>query len=138
MNRQLRTASPRADINVTPLIDVLLVLLILFMLATPVARPSLDIRLPSADPSPAPSPPPPAVVLEMDTSGLKLNGTFLVSKSELGLRLRDVMAVRSDKTLFVRASGALAYGSVVEALDVARGAGVERIGLLPRVPSSSE
>jgi biopolymer transport protein ExbD len=71
----------------------------------------------------------------MDTSGLRLNGIYLGGASELRSRLRDVMAVRSDKTLFVRASGALAYGSVVEALDLARGAGIERIGLLPKAPS---
>ena len=128
---------PIAAINVTPFIDVLLVLLILFMVITPIARPSIDTRLPDSTPPAASSSPPPAVVLELDGSGFKLNGTYLASLSAQAERLRNVMLVRSDKTLLVRASGELTYGSVVNALDVVRGAGVERIGLLGVGPAST-
>jgi biopolymer transport protein ExbD len=121
-----------AQINVTPLVDVLLVLLILFMIVTPMTTRSLDSALPvPAPPSPeASTPPPPSLVLELDDAGLALNRRPLASLADLESRLRDVLATRADKTLFVSASGAVGYGAVVEALDAARAAGVTRIGLL--------
>jgi len=121
-----------AQINVTPLVDVLLVLLILFMVVTPITTRSLDSALPvPAPPVPeASTPPPRALVLEVDEAGLALNRQSLASLADLESRLRDILAIRADKTLFVRASGRVVYGSVVEALDTARAAGVTRIGLL--------
>jgi biopolymer transport protein ExbD len=127
-----------AQINVTPLVDVLLVLLILFMVVTPMTTRSLDSALPvPAPPSPETStPPPPSLVLELDDAGLALNRRPLASLADLESRLRDLLATRADKTLFVRASGRVAYGAVVEALDAARAAGVTRIGLLGSRPGA--
>jgi biopolymer transport protein ExbD len=118
------------QINVTPLIDVMLVLLILFMVVTPMTTRGLDAALPQKA-SVAPSSPPPALVLVVEQDRLSLNQQPLASLEDLEARLRNAFDARSDRTLFLKASGVVSYRRVIEALDVARGAGAERVGLLP-------
>jgi biopolymer transport protein ExbD len=119
----------RAEINVTPLIDVMLVLLILFMLVTPVATRSLEARIPEPATTTAPKPINP-LVLTVEPTLFRLDQSPVLTTSDLHGQLRDVLLARSDRTLFVRAEGDVAYGRVVEAMDVARGAGAERIGIV--------
>jgi biopolymer transport protein TolR len=122
----------RAEINVTPLIDVMLVLLILFMLVTPVAPRGLETRVPEPAPSRPPSaPPPPAsVVVTIEAAAYTLNQTPLLTIAELESLLRERLATRADKTVFVKADLDVKSGRIVEAMDVARSAGADRIGFV--------
>ena len=98
---------------------------------TPLAQKGLDISLPQPPPpnQPEQKTPPNQVVLALEEGAITVNKNP-VTIEDLESRLRDIYQARSDKTIFVKATGAVAYGRVVQAMDLARGAGVERIGII--------
>jgi biopolymer transport protein ExbD len=121
------------EINVTPMIDVLLVLLIIFMMVIPMSRKALDLQLPDPTPQPDQSGPPPSqIVLEvLPGNTFKIN-TQPVSKEELQKKLKEIYDQRPDKIIFVKGDPTVKYSDVIAAMDAARGAGVKVIASTPK------
>ena len=123
-----------AEPNITPLIDVMLVLLIISMLLAVPSR-GLDVSLPRpAAPDGTPPTAPPPLVVAVHADDVALNGRHLPSVAALEAEIRDRLSVRADRTVFVRAAEPVPYARMVEAIDAARGAGADRIGLLGSTP----
>ncbi len=120
------------EINVTPMIDVLLVLLIIFMMIIPMSRKAIDTQLPDPNPSVATANSAnDQIVLSVLGSDLFAINSDTVPREQLFNRLRGVYDPRPEKIIFVKGDSTVTYNDVIYAMDQARGAGVKVIGITP-------
>jgi len=124
---------PKSDINMTPMIDVLLVLIIIFMVITPLTPKGLEALVPQ--PPPPNQPPNPAddrtIVVTINKDLSMLVNTEPIEEKDLGKRLEDIFKTRAERIMFVKGDGDIEYKYVAEVIDIAHGAGIDKVGLMP-------
>jgi biopolymer transport protein TolR len=129
MGGQNSNRAVMAEINVTPLVDVMLVLLVIFMVTAPMMQQGVQVNLPKAD-TKAMAPAEESVVVSVDKAGKIFIDKTEVPQGDLRKRLSDIFVTRTKKEVFLKADAGVPYGEVVRAMADIKGAGIERLGMV--------
>ena len=129
-------AQPMSEINVTPLVDVMLVLVVIFIITAPLLASSIRLDLPKSDAA-RPNEAPKYVTLVVDRAGQAFLNDQPVSSDQLGQRLRQSAALNPDTEVQLRADETVPYGRIVEVMGIAQKAGLNRIGFVANVPATA-
>ena len=119
-----------SEINVTPLVDVMLVLLVIFMVTAPMLHQGIEVALPKANAKNLPMRTEDPLVVSINRDGVIYLGTTPIHRSQLVERLQPVLEARQDKSIFLKGDRDVPYGIVVEVMDTLRQGGIENIGMI--------
>ena len=123
---------PKSDINMTPMIDILLVLIIIFLVITPIIPKGLDALVPQPPKTNTPQTADPTrtIVVVIDKEGLLKINQEPTTWDTLGPRLDDIFKTRSERVMFVKGDDSTLFDKIIRIIDIAKGAGVDKIGLI--------
>jgi biopolymer transport protein TolR len=120
----------RGDINITPLVDVVLVLLIIFMVVTPLLQMGYNVQVPPKVETAAPPPSDDQIIVRMDAQGQTFLNKQMIPINEFGTQLAQALQGRQSKVIFFAADGDLEYGKVANFMDICRDSGAENLGIV--------
>ena len=126
-----------SQINVVPLVDVMLVLLVIFMVAAPILQQGVSVELPQAKAG-ALSGEDQQLVVSIDKKGTIFLNDNAIALSELGSKLEAVTRLKPDKQVFLRADRSVPYGEVVQVMAAVKGAGVQSLGMITELPTEKK